>query len=46
MALLWLGSQGNLRTQPVKAFNEDEFRGIVVNVEKKGDMDFQPVPFC
>ena len=27
--LLWLGSQGNLRTQTVKAFTEDEFRGIV-----------------
>jgi uncharacterized protein with GYD domain len=27
--LLWLGSQGNLRTQTVKAFTEDEFRKIV-----------------
>ena len=27
--LLWLGSQGNLRTQTVKAFTEDEFRSIV-----------------
>jgi uncharacterized protein with GYD domain len=27
--VLWLGSQGNLRTQTVKAFTEDEFRGIV-----------------
>jgi len=27
--LLWLGAQGNLRTQTVKAFTEDEFRGIV-----------------
>ena len=27
--LLWLGSQGNLRTQTVKAFSEDEFRKIV-----------------
>ena len=27
--LMWLGSQGNLRTQTVKAFTEDEFRGIV-----------------
>ena len=27
--LLWLGSQGNLRTQTVKAFTEDEFRTIV-----------------
>jgi uncharacterized protein with GYD domain len=27
--LLWLGSQGNLRTQTVKAFTEEEFRGIV-----------------
>ena len=27
--LLWLGSQGNLRTQSVKAFTEDEFRTIV-----------------
>jgi uncharacterized protein with GYD domain len=27
--LLWLGSQGNLRTQTVKAFTEDEFRNIV-----------------
>jgi uncharacterized protein with GYD domain len=27
--LLWLGSQGNLRTQTVKAFTEDEFRHIV-----------------
>ena len=27
--LLWLGAQGNLRTQTVKAFTEDEFRGMV-----------------
>src|SRR5574339_111395 len=27
--LLWLGAQGNLRTQTVKAFTEDEFRAIV-----------------
>ena len=27
--LLWLGAQGNLRTETVKAFTEDEFRGIV-----------------
>ncbi len=27
--LLWLGAQGNLRTQTAKAFTEDEFRGIV-----------------
>ncbi len=27
--LLWLGSQGNLRTQTMKAFTEDEFRNIV-----------------
>ena len=27
--LLWLGAQGNLRTQTMKAFTEDEFRGIV-----------------
>jgi uncharacterized protein with GYD domain len=27
--LLWLGTQGNLRTQTVKAFTEDEFRKIV-----------------
>jgi uncharacterized protein with GYD domain len=27
--LLWLGAQGNLRTQTVRAFTEDEFRGIV-----------------
>ena len=27
--LLWLGAQGSLRTQTVKAFTEDEFRGIV-----------------
>ncbi len=27
--VLWLGSQGNLRTQTVKAFTEDEFRHIV-----------------
>lgn len=27
--LLWLGSQGNLRTQTVRAFTEDEFRRIV-----------------
>jgi uncharacterized protein with GYD domain len=30
--LLWLGSQGNLRTQTVKAFTEDEFRSIVSNL--------------
>lgn len=27
--LLWLGSQGNLRTQTMKAFTEDEFRNII-----------------
>ena len=27
--LLWLGSQGNLRTQTMKAFTENEFRRIV-----------------
>ncbi|HKR80871.1 MAG TPA: GYD domain-containing protein [Nitrospira sp.] len=27
--LLWLGAQGNLRTETVKAFTEDEFRSIV-----------------
>jgi uncharacterized protein with GYD domain len=27
--VLWLGAQGNLRTQTVKAFTEDEFRHIV-----------------
>jgi uncharacterized protein with GYD domain len=27
--LLWLGSQGNLRTHTVKAFTEDEYRRIV-----------------
>ena len=27
--LLWLGSQGNLRTQTMRAFTEDEFRNIV-----------------
>jgi uncharacterized protein with GYD domain len=27
--LLWLGSQGNVRTETVKAFTEDEFRQIV-----------------
>jgi uncharacterized protein with GYD domain len=27
--LLWLGSQGNLRTQTLRAFTEDEFRHIV-----------------
>ena len=27
--LLWLGSQGNLRTQTVKAFTDDEYRRIV-----------------
>ncbi len=27
--ILWLGSQGNLRTHTVKAFTEDEFRNIV-----------------
>ena len=27
--LLWLGSQGNLRTQTMKAYTEDEFRNIV-----------------
>ena len=30
--LLWLGAQGNLRTQTVKAFTEDDFRGIVSNL--------------
>lgn len=27
--ILWLGSQGNLRTETVKAFTEDEYRRIV-----------------
>jgi uncharacterized protein with GYD domain len=27
--VLWLGSQGNIRTQTLKAFTEDEFRRIV-----------------
>ena len=27
--LLWLGSQGNLRTQTMRAFTEDAFRNIV-----------------
>jgi uncharacterized protein with GYD domain len=27
--LLWLGSQGNLRTETVRAFTEDEYRKIV-----------------
>ncbi|MEX5216297.1 MAG: GYD domain-containing protein [Nitrospira sp.] len=27
--LLWLGSQGNLRTQTIKAYTEDEFRNII-----------------
>src|SRR5262249_986349 len=27
--LLWLGSQGNVRTHTVKAFTEDEYRKIV-----------------
>ena len=27
--LLWLGSQGNLRTHTVKAFTEDEYRRIL-----------------
>ena len=27
--LLWLGSQGNLRTHTVRAFTEDEYRTIV-----------------
>jgi uncharacterized protein with GYD domain len=27
--LLWLGSQGNLRTQTFRAFTEDEFRHVV-----------------
>jgi len=27
--LLWLGSQGNLRTQTVRAFTEEEHRKIV-----------------
>jgi len=30
--VLWLGSQGNIRTQTVKAFTEDEFRSIVGNL--------------
>ena len=30
--LLWLGAQGNLRTQTVRAFTEDEFRGIVAEL--------------
>ena len=27
--VLWLGSQGNLRTQTVKAFTEDEYRTVI-----------------
>jgi uncharacterized protein with GYD domain len=27
--VLWLGSQGNLRTQTVKAYTEDEYRKII-----------------
>ena len=27
--LLWLGAKGNLLTKTLKAFTEDEFRGIV-----------------
>ena len=27
--VLWLGSQGNLKTQTVKAFTEDEYRRII-----------------
>jgi uncharacterized protein with GYD domain len=30
--LLWLGSQGNLRTQTVKAFTEEEYRKIVAEL--------------
>ena len=31
--LLWLGSQGNLRTHTVKAFTEDEYRKIVGGIK-------------
>ena len=27
--VLWLGSQGNLRTQTLKAFTEDEYRTVI-----------------
>ena len=31
--ILWLGSQGNLRTHTVKAFTEDEYRKIVGGIK-------------
>jgi uncharacterized protein with GYD domain len=31
--LLWLGSQGNVRTHTVKAFTEDEYRKIVGGIK-------------
>ena len=31
--LLWLGSQGNLRTHTVKAFTEDEYRKIIGGIK-------------
>lgn len=31
--LLWLGSQGNLRTQTVKAFTEEEYRRILAGLK-------------
>jgi len=31
--LLWLGSQGNVRTKTVKAFTEDEYRKIVGGIK-------------
>ena len=31
--ILWLGSQGNLRTHTVKAFTEDEYRKIVGEIK-------------
>jgi len=31
--LLWLGSQGNLRTHTVKAFTEDEYRRMVGGIK-------------
>ena len=33
--VLWLGSQGNLRTQTVKAFSEDEFRRVVAGIKEE-----------
>jgi uncharacterized protein with GYD domain len=31
--LLWLGSQGNLRTHTVRAFTEDEYREILGGIK-------------